>query len=308
MPRLPHIIATIIAALGLQACHTLDGPEMPNLRSPLALKAPYRLGDGTMLPAGTVLTDQTDANGRPFIHFRLPEGYGLVTDGMDAGASAAELAMEGGITCNCTQGTGCSPFKAESSTGTVVIGCSMSRGCTECTQTATSLVQGTNGVVVDPRREAEVLHLAAGISFVLGREELDSLSCPGAVTLRWSGFTRSVADFLAGMQVADREAVRSATRREELPAGYVMMAINAYGKAMRVPVQRGLTISEQVAGAFGASSQGAAVAAAEADLAKTTCRCVSGEAGCTYERKSMPLVGYAEWCEAGSCKTCQMNW
>jgi hypothetical protein len=229
------------------------------------------------------------------------------------------LEEEGGITCTCTKGTGgCSPFRAQGLGGTVV-GCSTSSGCTECTQSVTSLDHDAAGVRLRRGRVADILHIAAGISFVLGPEELEALSCPGNAAFHWEGFGRGIAEFLDGVQVDGRAAVRAATSREQLPDNYTMMFVNAYGKVLRVPVQRGMTISEQVANVFfslqragagqpGPASMDEGSGGIEEEAGKATCKCLSGSSGCTYQRKSPPLIGYAEWCDAKACDSCQMNW
>jgi len=144
------------------------------------------------------------------------------------------------------------------------------------------------------------------------------LSCPRNVVFRWSGFSRGVAEFVHGGQVDSVEKARTATTREQLPRNYTMMFINAYGKVMRVPVQHGLTLSEVVANTFfflarygnGSRPTTAAGDGEQVldDSGATTCKCLSGSSGCVYQKKSAPLIGYAEWCEAKDCQSCQMSW
>ncbi|MEW5926200.1 MAG: hypothetical protein AB1941_01815 [Gemmatimonadota bacterium] len=314
-----RLIPAVFALCLLSACSPIAEVEVRS--GPTAettLPRDHRLSNGVVLPAGTVVSDATDVTGRPYVHFRLPEGYRLVSAAAGA-ESGGMLEEEGGITCTCTEGTGgCSPFKADGPAGTV-IGCSMKDGCTKCEQAVSALDRTVGGVRLLSGRETDILHLAAGISFVVGPEELEALSCPGKAAFAWDGFGQGIAEFLAGVQMADRSALRAATTREQLPASYTMMFVNAYGKTLRVPVQRGTTLSEWVAGVFfalprpGSAQPGAASAdetsggVVEED-GKTTCKCLSGSSGCTYQRKSAPLIGYAEWCDAKECGSCQMNW
>lgn len=302
-----------LAVAMLTACHSIDGPVLQTgPRNAITLEEPYRLGDGTTLPVGTVLSDAEDVTGRPFIHFTLPQGYSLVSvargapDAEIQSVPDAEVVDQGSITCTCTTGSGCSPFKASGLGGTVV-GCANTGSCGQCVQVVNAISPTAAGIVILGDRDTELLHLDAGISFVTSREEMDSLSCPRGAALRWSGFTRPVGEYMAGFQLQDRPGVLRATRREELPDGYTMLFLNAYGKLLRVPVQRGLTISEQVSLASFPLARHSETAASEPDLASTTCRCLSGSTGCKYEKKSVPLVGYAEWCEAGACQSCQMS-
>lgn len=314
-----RLIPAVFALCLLSACSPIAEVEVRS--GPTAettLPRDYRLSNGVVLPAGTVVADARDVTGRPYVHFRLPEGYNLVS--APAGAeSGAILEEEGGLTCTCTEGTGgCNPFRAEGPAGTV-IGCTMKEGCTKCEQEVSALDRSTAGVRLRVDGATDILHLAAEISFVVDPEELDALSCPGSAAFAWDGFGRGIAEFLAGVQMADRAALRAATTREQLPASYTMMFVNAYGKVLRVPVQRGTTLSEWVAGVFfslprpGAAQPGAASTdetsgGVEEEEGKTTCKCLSGSSGCTYQRKSAPLIGYAEWCDAKECDSCQMSW
>jgi hypothetical protein len=316
-----RFIAAILGVCSMVACTPIAEVEMKSAPSAsTTLPHDYRLSNGVVLPAGTVLSDAADASGRPYIHFRLPEGHKLVS-----AAAATEnggggvLEEEGGITCTCTEGTGgCSPFRAQGPGGSA-IGCSMDSRCTKCEQAVTSLDRTGAGVRLRTDRAADILHVAAGISFVTDPEELEALSCPGRAAFAWEGFGRGISEFLDGVQLDGRAAVRAATSREQLPDNYTMMFINVYGKVLRVPVQRGMSLSEQVANVFfslaraGAGQQGAASmdegsgGVVEED-GKTTCKCLSGSAGCSYQRKSAPVIGYAEWCDAKGCDSCQMSW
>jgi hypothetical protein len=266
-----------------------------------------------------VLSDAADDTGRPFIHFRLPEGYKLVSAAAASEGNGGVLEEEGGITCTCTEGTGgCSPFRAQGPGGSVV-GCSMDSRCTKCEQAVTSMDRTAAGVRLRTDRAADILHIDAGISFVTSPDELEALSCPGRAAFAWEGFGRGISEFLDGVQVDDRAAVRAATRREQLPRSYTMMFINAYGRVLRVPVQRGMSLSEQVANVFfslpragagqpGPASRDEGSGGVEEESGTTTCKCLSGSSGCTYQRKSAPLIGYAEWCDAKACDSCQMSW
>ena len=313
-----RLMPAVFALCLSSACSPIAEVEMKS--GPTAettLPRDYRLSNGVVLPAGTTLSDARDVTGRPYLHFRLPEGYKLVSAAaVEDGGGALE--GEGGITCTCTEGTGgCSPFRAQGPGGSV-IGCAMNSGCTRCEQAVSALDRSTAGVRLRVDRATDILHLAAGISFVVDPEELDALGCPGEAAFAWEGFGRGISEFLAGVQLDDRAAVRAATRREQLPPSYTMMFINAYGKTLRVPVQRGTTISEQVANVFfslrrAGAGQPAPVGTDEVSGGggesdgKTSCKCLAGSSGCTYQRKSAPLIGYAEWCEAGACDSCQMN-
>lgn len=316
-----RLILAILAVCSLVACTPIAEVEVTSAPSASnTLPHDYRLPNGVVLPAGTVLSDTADATGRPYIHFRLPEGHKLVS-----AAAATEnggggvLEEEGGITCTCTEGTGgCSPFRAQGPGGSA-IGCSMDSRCTKCEQAVTSLDRTAAGVRLRTDRAAEILHVAAGISFVTNPEELEALSCPGRAAFAWEGFGRGISEFLDGFQLDGRAAARAATSREQLPDSYTLMFINAYGKTLRVPVQRGTSISEQVANVFfsmaragvgqpGVVSMDEGSGGVVEEEGKTTCKCLSGASGCAYKREGTRLIGYAEWCEAGACDSCQMNW
>lgn len=319
-PLMRRLAPALVAVCLLSACTPIAEVEVRSAPSAsTTLERDYRLSNGVALPGGTVLSDAADASGRPFIHFRLPDGYKLVSAGVAVEDDGGGVLGEGGITCTCTEGTGgCRPFRAKGPGGSVV-GCSMNSGCTKCEQAVSALDRSDAGVRLRTDRATDILHMDAGISFVLGPEELEALSCPGNAAFAWEGFGRGISEFLDGVQVDDRAAVRAATRREQLPRSYTMMFVNAYGKVLRVPVQRGLTISEQVANVFfslpraGAGQPGAVgtdevSGSGEEEAEKTTCKCLSGSSGCSYQRKSAPLIGYAEWCDAKGCDSCQMSW
>ncbi|MBV9774657.1 MAG: hypothetical protein JO040_11940, partial [Gemmatimonadetes bacterium] len=163
------LLVALVLTLGLCSCHTIDGPEATTgPRNISTLERAYRLANGTLLPAGTVLSETVDATGRPFIHFQLPDGYKLVSASL-AAEDGEEPALDdaGGITCTCQKGTGCNPFRASGPAGTV-IGCSMKDTCTQCLQQVTALSRSPKGVTLRMDREADILHVAAGISYVLG--------------------------------------------------------------------------------------------------------------------------------------------
>lgn len=316
-----RFIPTILAVCSLVACTPIAEVEVKSAPSAsTTLPHDYRLANGVVLPAGTVLSDAADATGRTYVHFRLPEEYRLVSAAAapeDSGGGVLE--GEGGITCTCTEGTGgCSPFRAQGPGGSV-IGCSMESRCTRCEQAVTSLDRTADGVRLRTDHAADILHIAAGVSIVTSPDELEALGCPGRAAFAWEGFERGIADFLSGFQLDGRAAVRAATSREQLPDNYTMLFINAYGKTLRVPVQRGTSISEQVANVFfslaraGAGQPGTAAmdevnGGVVEETGKTTCKCLSGSSGCTYKREGTRLIGYAEWCEAGACDSCQMSW
>lgn len=313
--RMP--LAAVAFAVGAtMACSHVEAPTSAAPPPAIRLAAPQSLPDGTVLPKGTVLSEARDASGRPFVHFALPEGYKLVSASR-SGTGDVQLFDGGGLTCTCDEGSGCSPFVAQGPRGEVT-GCALSSGCTRCTaEVAASMAGATGEIILGSDQEVDILHVAAGVSFITDPEELEALSCPRGVVLRHDGFTQGVAKFLDGFQIADRDAARRATSRAELPDGYTMMFINAYGKAMRVPIQRGVTISEVVArntfllrgGNTGEPTVSARVAAsgdAGTDGA-TTCTCLSGSSGCEYKRQRAWPLGYAEWCEAGGCTSCRID-
>ena len=314
------IAAAFVAALA--GCQDVHGPSPTDAKASVGRSAVLDANDtlptGLILPPGTVALEARDVDGTPVVHFTLPEGYVLVSSN---GAEPAASFSDGTLTCKCTKGKGCSPFVA-SGPGGKVKGCTMSDTCTQCTgQVQPARVVGSSLHRL-ASTQVDILHLASGVRFITGPEGLDSVQClRSAAAVEWEPFRRGVAEFLDLYQARDEEtraALRTIRDDEPLPSGFTMTYINAYGKLMRVPMQQGVTITQVMTeNAFawsgmplqrtGVSPHTPSGGAAAPASGKPTCRCVSGEGGCTYHSQGIPGLGRAEWCEAGPCSECAME-
>ena len=177
------LVSVGLAVLTLAGCSEIQAPQQEEAGAPVTLTADHRLPDGTTLPTGTVLSDATDESGRPFLRFQLPEGYKLVSMNRADPGGEVQLHDQGGLTCTCDAGNGCSPFRAEGPGGTVT-GCAMSATCTQCTGKVEPALAGpAGGLALGGEQEVDILDMKAGVSFITDPEELAALSCPRGVTL-----------------------------------------------------------------------------------------------------------------------------
>ena len=92
------------------------------------------------------------------------------------------------------------------------------------------------------------------------------------------------------------------------PSSYFMMPVDLYGTVVRVPVPATSTIARFFS--YRTTVQDPASETFDPDAEEdgpARCRCLSGATGCQYDRQYVPVIGTAEWCEAGACANCQMN-
>jgi hypothetical protein len=289
------------------------------MRRAVILDTQDTLPNGLILPAGTILRQARDVHGTAVVHFTLPDGYVLVS--VDV-RGRAESFSDGTLTCKCTEGSGgCSPFVATGG-GRKIKGCVMSEACTKCEGkvNATRAV----GASLHPVASAklDLLHLASGVSHITGPEGLDSATClRSSAAIEWEPFRRGVAQYLDWIQTSDsatRAMLRDVRDGDDLPAGFTMTYINAYGKLLRVPMQESATLTQTITEAVfayhgtplertGNVTDSGAVGATAAASAKPTCTCIAGQGGCVYKSQGIPGIGRAEWCEANGCRECRMD-
>lgn len=335
--RTRSVLVALVALVSVMAtgCQDPPGPspvadrQAARSELPTVLKTAYRSETGLVLPAGTRLSNATDVAGRHFLRYDLPAGWMLAAE--DQAGRSLEM-MSGGIRCTCTQGSnGCSPYHIHVNGKPDIVGCAISGDCTKCQKEEQAMRTTPHGLELVAVRAAAVLHRASGVSFVSDPAVLDSLPCASAAVLNSAAVREALTAFLDANQRRDRARARQARTLSELPPGYEMALVNAFGRVVRVPVQRGATFDYVISSGLllarltarrhgidldtadaatlerldrQIDAQGReAVPAAEGG----SCKCTSGSTGCTYHRYRIPGVGYAEYCEAGDCTSCQLN-
>jgi hypothetical protein len=258
-------------ALILMAC----GPEISPDTTGITLNAPgaSELTEGlsecgrTWIPEGTTTRRTRDGG----LYFRVPAGYAVVHHD---GPAAHSLAAGGKVTCTCTAGSGdCSPASDGSS-----VGCLIGSGCTSCTRESSFTVIDRE-VGVRFATAEEVATLPQGTSALLEVPEL---------ALEFEQFTDS-------LDRADRNRhAASPIRRNNneviAQRGYIFAPVNAFGRIVYTSVHQTQVPQHQ------------SLARAGGHAAKGTCKCESGESGCTYWSR----WGYSG-CEAGSCTSCSLT-
>lgn len=68
------------------------------------------------------------------LHFTLPDPYFIVGYDSEGGFHQSTIGGSGGVTCKCTEGSGCNPIKAKGE-----YGCLMTQKCKTCTQSSASI-------------------------------------------------------------------------------------------------------------------------------------------------------------------------
>ena len=262
---------------------------------------------GLKMPAGTQFEEVVE-DGETVLRFKLPVGYTLLAGTEGGGTVNLE---EGGIKCTCTGGRGgCSPFKGTGSGGTVV-GCIVdATRCTECLATITRPA-GTPGEGRLAVSDAVILDRRSEIAPVMTRAQAQGRSCAIGTLLDDPEIVRDLAAAVAPFMGSDPALVRAESEREDA----YRVPFDVYGHIIWVPV----SIDAQ-GGAAEASSRGSELVwdryLGDDEPGGTTdleeggggrCRCESGGGGCTHHRRSVPMLGSVEWCQADQCDTCTLN-
>lgn len=277
--------------------------EVMNLQGEPSMEAvvltePLLLEDGSALPEGTTIQEKQDPHGVAYIHFQLPENYRFITEVAytDKNSGRVELAgnvsLMGSVSCDCTEGTGCNPFVVEGEGGTAS-GCTMSDGCTKCTQTKKAIAAG----FIAHTLRAEIISLEEGVSIIVDEAELKSLKAPVEGMFEDNYIRQEIENFVSGFQKSNLQQARAASSAAELPEGYAYVPVNAFGYLMLVPMERKLLFTSEF------MMDPAVRAVMEGEC---SCKCNSGSSGCALKSKSV-LIGSAKWCEAGTCSSCTLN-
>lgn len=301
MKRFVFTLMIGIAALALYACEDAltDAESTPQLSVAGEQTAP---SGGFLFPEGTDVGIHEDESGKRFIRFELPESHRLIgrVDPSFPGLGGQVMRTPGGdITCTCTGGSGdCEPFCAGSGDERTC-GCRIDPDCSQCLIEQSRMMQTDQGLVRVPFEEAVIANLGVGIRFVVNEADLASLSCPTSALFEDPEILAELQEYVGYHQRHNVEEARAARTREELPDNYVMAPVNVYGNLVWVPVEKGTSL---------AVSLGRVVRGeAKTPGGGGTCSCSSGGGSCQHFRESIPLIGWAEWCESRGCSSCTLH-
>lgn len=263
----------------------------------VVLKTPFYFEDGVALPEGTILKPAIDQEGKPYIKFVLPEGYKLI--GVTANSRTPAVFADGSITCECSKGTGCSPFSASGPGGTVE-GCALGSGCTECKASRSAFLRGTKVLL----KESDIINTKAGISLVINAKDLTEMKTPIASMFDLSFAQKDLLNFAETHQFNQIEKARNAKIVSDLPVGYKMMPVNMYDRIVLLPLEYDRI---KLDGSISMFFMDKAVSEfIEMEDSGASCKCTSGSFGCALKTKSV-IIGSATWCEAGSCTSCTLK-
>lgn len=288
-----------LIALFASACDQ-GAPTAPAAPQSVTLDAAGRTSSGLVLPMGTILTDSETADGQPFVHYQLPEGYALIAKRPNGDVSRA---TQGGIKCTCTSGDGeCMPFRATSG-GQTVVGCAHN-GCSDCLS-QNSLIAGPRAAPsLTVLESALVARLDAQPEFVIERAELDELQCGGGLLFEDPELAAELVAFVQEFQRESRDVLTSG----EVPETYTMAPVRAYGAVVWVPVMRegipDLLFSELMWDRYPVDP---VTGEAARETGGGSCSCDSSDGECEYKKERIPIIGQAEWCDPAGCTTCALS-
>ncbi len=155
LKTMKNLVVFILAIIfvGLWSCEKdpkIEGHEENVLeaeqRSEIEELIPFSLP----FPEGTIFS--TDSND---LKFTLPSTHYIVGIDEEGNFHTSLKGGSGSVTCECTSGSGCDPIKNPEG-----MGCLMKEGCTECTQTRSS-IDGVNKDLVD------IAIMRSGVDFLI---------------------------------------------------------------------------------------------------------------------------------------------
>lgn len=253
---------------------------------------------GVTLPAKTVLQK---VDGDPnTLTYALPAGYKVVGTSANGKARAA---AGGSVTCNCTQGTGCSPYVATFMKNQS-IGCAASGKCSKCNLTVTG-GSPRIGASDDTLNNIEIVNFNQETHFITTKEELSRTVSPSKTLMELDEVRQQIVYFAKAYQIDDLEALNKSTGIENVPSTYTYIHVNIYGRAILLPVQNNLVnaanplFNEIIRDATSPNGRIAATV--------YKCKCNTAGSGCSLNNGSL-LLAKAYWCEAGSCNSCTLSW
>jgi hypothetical protein len=292
-----------------KSCNVKEGNPEPEILNDLQnnsnkviLKTPFYFDDGSSLPIGTILKPALSKTGIRYTAFILPKNYRLIGTTSSTLQNTNVMLEDGGITCTCSKGSGCSPFTASGPNGTIE-GCAIGSGCTECKATKSAIIAGD---IVD-FKSSDIIDLGIGISLVIDKAELKSLKSPISTLFEIPYIQEKLQEYGSEYQNNQLDKVRNAKQISDLPSGYAMMPVNVYGRMVLLPLEYAKIKSS---GTITIALMDKAVSDFIEEImedGKASCKCNSGSSGCSLKSKSIPFIGSATWCDAGSCTSCTLN-
>lgn len=288
-----------ISTLTLCACEgsLIDAEPIPELS--VAGEQTLSTG-GFLFPEGTSVSLAGD-KGRERIHFELPEGHYMVgrVEASFSKLGGEVLKVPGGdITCRCPEGSGgCTPFHAQGPDGEIW-GCVLDGNCSECVGARSRMMPVEGEWVRVPFEETAIVDLAAGISTVVTKEQEAGLRCASAVLFEDPEVQAGLERYLKKHRTRDVEQLLAAQSRDELPESYQMVPLNVYGNLVWVPIERGTSFSAWMSELVWEAAE---------TPGGGSCSCSEGGGSCTHQRRSVPFLGYAEWCESNGCSACTLH-
>ena len=241
--------------------------------------------DGIPFPDGSVAVKLTD--GRTKIV--LPEGYRfLMVDPETAMLIDDGGEEEVGVTCTCTNSTGCSPVKYKSK-----YYCVMGENCSTCTK-STSSISGESVEIAGVYKENDGITVLSKTPETGLKAELTSTKneLVGNATSALFQIPRVKQDLLDLYKFIYGKEIPSfiLNNEKQIPKGYKYVAINVYGNEAAIPVPTSqVDESEYVVD--------------DGEDGATTCKCNDTRpTGC----KKSSFLG-AVFCDAGGCHSCSLN-
>lgn len=304
------LVTGLIVAIGVV---TYTGCDAQSDASGTPTLATDDVPGGLLLPEGSEVWEET-VDGATSVRFRLPDTHALVglSDGPD-GTDVAYRETGGEVNCTCTEGSGgCSPFRAERG-GQTAVGCAMDETrCSSCDLTTFRITSDDaqsrelrNPVIIDTSRPIKIVET---------HEEARGLTCGASTLMNDPEVLAAIAEYIRPLQGDDPSYVWGADPSD--PDDDVISApLDVYGSLVWVPYRLQLVDADELGDRYPDSelvwdrffAPEARVAEAAPGDGGGSCTCESGEGGCTYESKSIPVIGKAEWCQAGVCNSCTLN-
>lgn len=287
----PALMALFFVSVLLMSCEesALQVQTTPSLQAPVPIEE-----KGVPLHPNTVVEEVSDSRSI----LTLPEGVYYVTS--DETKAQPDLDGTLGVTCTCTEGSGCNPSKYKGK-----YSCTMTDGCSACTKETDAITHGgkSNG-----KTKIVTVHglvdFNAGITWVTpaysGTDQKDMF-----LSLEEESFGNAfpelfeVAKVKAGLKRFLNEFYDNEIpdflldNSQDVPEGYSYVLMNIYGNLGALPFPSHLLEGKRV-------GPGAYIGYDD----KVTCECLSGSSGCTYDTAGM---GQVKYCDAGDCTSCKLK-
>ncbi|MEY5068588.1 MAG: hypothetical protein RLZ47_450 [Bacteroidota bacterium] len=244
------------------------------------------IAPGIPFPDGSIVSSLDDNT----MKIKLPKFHKFLMTNPNNGEVIEETGeddgSEIGVTCNCTQGTGCSPVKYRRK-----YYCVSNDGCSTCVL-KTSLISGEPIKIVglyNPEEGVTVITKAkeTGIKGALTSTKADLIGIASINFFKINKVKQALLDFYR-LIYEDQIPAFILNNDLKAPAGYKYIAINIFGNEAAVPVPNDKLDGSEII-----------IGNEEADF-KCKCNDVNGK-GCLKKT----FMG-AQFCEAGSCHSCSL--